>query len=181
MKMNFGRLIGASACAVVLGLATQANGISFDLSSSGANVVLGNTTSGFFEVNGTSPFPETGTAASLYSATLGGDADTGFWVKIAFDSNPQPVLTSAFLKASNKYLWWDDTDLAAFNAGTFDSITLWNSGSGGIQNDNHKYQGTSHAGLNGSPGTTSVPDGGLTLMLLGMALGGLGYARRLAK
>jgi hypothetical protein len=180
MKMNFGRLIGASVCAVLLGLATQANGISFDLSSSGAQLTPGNTTSGFFEVDGQT-LVETGTAASLYSATLGGDEDNGFWVKIAFDSNPQPVLTSAFLKASNNYLWWDATDLVAFNAGTFDSITLWNSGSGGIQNKNGKYQGTSHAGLNGSPGTTSVPDGGLTLMLLGMALGGLGYARRLVK
>ena len=27
----------------------------------------------------------------------------------------------------------------------------------------------------------SIPDGGLTLMLLGMALGGLGYARRMVK
>ncbi len=187
--MNFGRLIGAGACAVVFGLATQANGISFDLYSSGASMNEGNINSLFYEPHpavGSTAAYTLGTAKDLYSTTFGGDDTAGFWVNVAFGSNPKPVLESAFLKAGNSYLLWNDDDLKAFNnpvpGVTYDSITLWNSGSGGIQNPpKNAYLGTSHAGLNGSPGTTSVPDGGMTIMLLGMALGGLGYARRLVK
>ena len=174
---NIKKWTAVLACAVCLPLASQVSAISFDAHSAVATHIAGNTTSAFYEVSGAGV--ESGTAAGLFSATLGGDADTGFWVKIAFGSNPQPGLTSAFLKASNEYLWWDSTDLAAFNSGTFDSITLWNNGANGIKNTNNKFQGTSHAGLNGTPGTT-VPDGGSTLLLLGAGLAVLGVARRRA-
>jgi hypothetical protein len=168
---------------------TTAHAVSFDLLAPNATIVLSsNTTSTFFEVAGNGT--ESGTAASLYSATLGGNEDTGFWVKISFDGNPQPVLTSAFLKASNDYLWWDATDLAAFNSGSFDSITLWNSGSAGQglghytgnpTNPQWKFYGTSHAGINGTPGESTipgVPDGGSTLALLGLALSAFAFFHR---
>ncbi len=179
MKTNLGRLIGAGACAVVCGLATQANGISFDLYSSGATLNKGNINSLFYEphpaVGGAAAF-NLGTAKDLYSTTFGGDDTAGFWVNVAFGSNPKPVLESAFLKAGNSYLLWDATDLTDFNAGTFDSITLWNSDPGGIHNDGSgAYNGTSHAGLNGA---TGVPDAGCTLMLLGVSVTGLGVLRR---
>lgn len=163
--------------AFVMGLATcqMANAISFTLASSAATITPGNTTAAFYNVSGDGV--ESGTAASLYSATFGGDANNGFWVKVSFDSNPQPVLTSAFLKASNKYLWWDAADLAAFNAGTYDSIVLENTGAGGIKNQNGKYKNTSHAGLNGTKGT-NVPDGGATAALLGLGLLGIGFVAR---
>ena len=150
-----------------------------DLQSSNATIVLSsNTTSAFFEVAGNGT--ESGTAAGLYSATLGGDENAGFWVKISFDGNPQPILTSAFLKAGNGYLWWDAADLAPFNAGTYDSIVLWNNTVEGIRNSNGKYKGTSHAGLVGTLGTVThnVPDDSATISLLGLGVIGLAVAAR---
>jgi len=152
--------------------------------TSAATIVSGNTTSTFYEVTGAGA--ESGSAAGLYSSTVPGSDATGWSVKISFGPNPQPILTSAFLKASNEYLWWDASDLALFNSGEYDSITLWNKGGPGEGIGHNtggsspvwKFHGTSHAGLNGSPGT-SVPDGGFTLALLGMALIGVASARRL--
>lgn len=164
-----------------LSLTSLAHALNFDLFAASASTVGGNTTSTFYEVSGAGA--ESGTAAAFYSSSLGGNANDGFWVKFSFGGNPQPVLQSAFLKASNKYLWWDSTDLAAFNAGTFDSLTLWNSGAAGLKNKNNKFHGTSHAGLNGSLGETDiprVPESGTTAALLGLALVGLhfGFRRR---
>ena len=70
--------------------------------------------------------------------------------------------------------------LATFNAGTYDSIRLENSGAGGIKNPpGNAYLGTSHAGLNGTPGTTTnVPDAGSTVALLGVVIAGFGLVRR---
>jgi hypothetical protein len=183
------KITASALFALALFGGTTAHAVSFELQSSSATIVLSNnTTSSFFEVQGNGT--ESGTAASLYSATLGGNEDTGFWVKISFDGNPQPILTSAFLKASNDYLWWDATDLATFNSGVYDSITLWNSGAAGqglghyTGNPNSpawKFYGTSHAGINGTPGESTipgVPDGGSTLALLGLALSAFAIARR---
>ena len=106
-------------------------------------------------------------------------------MEIAFGTSPQPVLTSAFLKASNSYLLWDATDLAAFNSGTFTSIIIWNSRI--LNNTRKAYKETSHAGFLGtlgepptdSPvGGVSVPDAGSTLLLLGAGLTGVGFLRR---
>ncbi len=162
---------------MIAGLASNASAVNFDLHAVDASKIVGNTTSSFYEVSGAGA--ESGTSAGDFSSTLGGNENTGFWVKISFGSNPQPDLTSAFLKASNKYLLWDSVDLTAFNAGTFDSITLWNDGgSAGIRNQNNKYQGTSHAGILGEPGTTEVPDGGSTLILVGAAFAVMSAVKR---
>jgi hypothetical protein len=165
-------------CAFGLLASHSAHAVQFVLNSSAATTIGGNTTSVFYEVTGANA--ESGPASGLYSSSVGGDANTGFFVSISFGSNPQPVLTSAFLKASNQYLLWDNLDLAAFNSGTFDSIILWNNGgSAGIQNGNNKYHGTSHAGLNGMLGTTTnVPDGGATMALLGLSLFGMTAVRK---
>jgi hypothetical protein len=180
------KITASALFAMALFGGTTAHAVSFDLQSSNATIVLSsNTTSAFFEVAGNGT--ESGTAAGLYSATLGGDENAGFWVKISFDGNPQPILTSAFLKAGNDYLWWDATDLSGFNSGVYDSITLWNSGAAGeglghyTGNDQWKFQGTSHAGINGTPGESTipgVPDGGSTLAFLGLALSAFAIARR---
>lgn len=164
------------ACSIGLLACQSAHAIQFVLNSSAATKVGGNSTSTFYEVTGGNV--ESGTASGLYTSSVGGDANNGFFVSISFGANPQPVLTSAFLKASNEYLLWDSTDLAAFNSGTFDSIILWNNdGAAGIRNTNNKYQATSHAGLNGTPGT-NVPDGGATMALLGLSLLGLTAVRK---
>ena len=181
MKTNFGKLIGASVCAAVVGLAVQANAISYDLYSTDGSLRDGNRNSDFFEahptVGDTAAF-NLGSAKDLYTTTFGGDDKAGFSVTIAFGDNAQPVLTSAFLKAGSYYLYWGSSDLTAFNAGTFDSITLWNKNPNGIMNPGHtSYLGTSHAGLLGKEGT-SVPDAGSTLMLLGAGLAGVGLLRR---
>ena len=167
--------------AIMVAFALSAEAIPYTLTSAMATKTDGNTTSSFYEVTGVAA--ESGTAVALYSAAVGGDENSGWWVEISFGNNPQPVLTSAFLKAGNEnagggYLWWDSADLAAFNAGSFTSIILQNSGSGGLMNKpGNAYLGTSHAGLNGEPGTR-VPDGGATLGLLGLGLIGFGALRR---
>lgn len=173
MKTNM--KLTAVLSGAVIALALSAEAIPYTLTSAMATKNHGNTTSSFYEVTGVAA--ESGTAVALYSAAVGGSESAGWWVEISFGSNPQPFLTSAFLKASNEYLWWDAADLAAFNAGTFTSIILQNSGDNGLKNDNGKYHATSHAGLNGEPGTR-VPDGGATLGLLGLGLLGLGVLRR---
>ena len=188
MKNNLGQLISASVCAAVVGLAAQANALTYNLYSTSADKKPGNMTSGFYEahpVDGKVAAYEVGSAMDVYSFTDGGSSTkggTGWWVEIAFDSHTQPVLTSAFLKAGNTTLLWNSEDLAGFNKGTFTSITLWNNV---ILNDPGKaYKETSHAGLLGvAPkdppvGGAPVPDAGSTLMLLGAGLTGVGLLRR---
>ena len=172
------KLLFGSLLAVGLLVSQAANAASYTLASSAATIFGGNLTTPFYEVTGGGV--DSGTAASLYSTTVGGDGATGWWVNISFDGNPQPVLTSAFLKAGNFHLFWDAADLATFNAGTYDSIRLENSGAGGIKNPpGNAYLGTSHAGLNGTPGTTTnVPDAGSTVALLGVVIAGFGLVRR---
>lgn len=191
MKTNFVKLIGASVCAAVVGLATQAGAITYNLYSSSARLDDGNKNSLFYEAHpaaGSIAAYELGTAKDLYSFASGGSATkggTGLWEEISFGTQPQPVLTSAFLKAGNHLLLWDSADLAAFNAGTFTSITLWNNrilNPAGVS-----YNGTSHSGLLGTLGVpptdppaqgSPVPDAGSTVMLLGAGLTGIGLLRR---
>jgi hypothetical protein len=189
-QTSLGRLVIASVFAALAGLVVPASAISFNLYSEDSTLRSGNLTSEFYqaEPDGDRIEKESGTAASLYSATAGGSSSTsggGFWVEIAFGTSPQPVLTSAFLKASNSYLLWDATDLAAFNSGTFTSIIIWNSRI--LNNTRKAYKETSHAGFLGtlgepptdSPvGGVSVPDAGSTLLLLGAGLTGVGFLRR---
>ena len=159
-----------TAFALSLALAGSAYAVPFTLNSSTATIVTGNTTSAFYEVadNGS----DSGTVAALYTATLSGtsavSANNPPKVEIFFGVNPQPVLTSAFFKASNQYLFWDATDLAAFNAGTFTSLILVQDGL--LNNPGNAYHEISHAGLTGTPGITRVPDGGSPLILLGLGL-----------
>jgi len=144
-----------------------------------------NTTSDFYNV-ARFPFVESGTAMDLFSSEFFGDAETGFWVKISFDGNPQPILTSAFLKASNKYLLWDAAALATFNEGIYDSIILKNEGANGIFNTgNGNFHNIGHAGLNGTLGKVvvdqqnhNVPDASSTVALLGLGMIGLFVAAR---
>ncbi len=173
--MKTSRILGLLALGVV---AVNSNAVTFPLDYTTADKIAGNLTSAFYQVNNDKGvWSEAGTAASLYSFTHGGDEDNGWWVKIAWDGNPQPVLTSAIMKASDWYLYWDSSDLTAFNGGTYDSVTLWQDGlshlTGGPKPQT-KYHEISHAGINGTPGTPpvdppgSVPDGGATLALLGL-------------
>ena len=164
----------AFAC---LALTSWANAVTFNLHSSSATVVNGDVTSLFYDVKGDGSETNGTTAKDWFTSTRGGNANTGFWVNMAFGTNPQPVLESAYLKASNKYLRWDANDLIAFNAGLYDSITLWNDGANGLKNQNNRFFGTSHAGLYGTAGVR-IPDGGTTAGLLGLALIALGTAAR---
>jgi hypothetical protein len=190
MKNNLGQLISASVCAAVVGLAAQANALTYNLYSSSAKLDDGNKNSLFYEAHpadGSTAAHELGTAKDLYSFASGGSATkggTGLWEEISFGTQPQPVLTSAFLKAGNYFLLWDSADLIAFNAGTFTSITLWNNRI--LNPPKNSYLGTSHTGLVGTlgvtppidPPATPVPDAGSTLMLLGAGLTGVGLLRR---
>jgi hypothetical protein len=168
-----------SAVVAAIALSTSVHAINFDLVSAEATLNDGNPGDSMF-VHVDDAGVLTGDMAGLYSATMGGDELAGFWVRIDFGGEPQPFLTSATLKAANQYLLWDAADLAAFNAGTFTSITLWNSGPGGIMNQNERFQEISHADLYGEPGT-NVPDGGLTVALLGFGLAAAAGARRLVR
>ena len=176
------------AAVSALALAGSAHAVNFDLTSSIAQLLGGNPGDAAF-VDVREDGTVLGGATGLYTATVGGSGKDGYWVRIDFGSNPQPVLESAFLKAGNSHLFWDATDLAAFNAGTYTSITLWNSGSGGIKNPpGNAYLGTSHAGLEGKLGVPppdvpppSVPDGGLTLSFLGLGLAIIGGVRRVIR
>jgi len=156
-----------------LAAGSWSHAITFNLESSAATMVGGNTTSPFYGVNGSGVEANGTIAKDWFSSTVGGNANSGFWVNISFGPNPQPVLSSAFLKASNAYLFWNSADLTGFNAGLYDSITLWNSGANGLKNQNGKFHETSHAGVTGTPGVR-VPDGGTTAALLGTALLALG-------
>ncbi len=173
------KLIAASTCVIALVACQMANALTFELGSCSATIEPGNTGSDFYNVTPGAEPPEEGSAAGMFSFTAGGSAETGFWVEISFNGN-QPTLESAFLKAGNGnsgggYLWWDAADLAGFNAGNYDAIKLWNSGECGMMNPTHRaYLGTSHAGLNGAP----VPDGGMMLLLVGLAASGLGLIRK---
>src|SRR6187549_933378 len=99
-----------------LGLARTASAVPFYLEAEVATLTGGTTNSGFYEVEGG---VDSGSAASLYTPTSGGNNVAGYWVEISFGGNPQPILTSAFFRAgggaNSAYLWWDSTDLAAFN------------------------------------------------------------------
>lgn len=177
MKPLIARLLSAGAFALIVAQSAQA--VPFVLDSSTATIVDGNTTSTFYEVNGSGA--DSGTAALLYKATISGVESVAEGnppkVEISFEGNPQPVLTSAFIKASNRYLWWDEADLAAFNAGTWTSLILIQDGL--LNNPGNAYHSVSHAGLNGRLGTTRrVPDGGSTLLLSGLALSVFGLVSR---
>jgi hypothetical protein len=174
-----------SILGVSIGLAWTANAVQFTLYDTTATIVGGNIVPSFYNV--TPPATTgVGTAGSLYTATYGGSSTTGFFVDISFNGNPQPFLTDAILKAADSYLEWDSTDLAAFNSGTYSGIILYNGNSGGslpdpngiVNSPGNAYQGTSHAGLDGRLGVAPVPDGGLTITMLGMAMGGLAWMRR---
>jgi hypothetical protein len=175
---KIGAILGVS-----LGLSSLAHANAFVLDNSTATIPPppANTTSGFYQVNSSDDnhpgFWESGSSVGLYSFTTGGDSLTGWWVNISFDGNPQPLLESAFMKAGPTYLWWDSTDLAAFNAGTFDSIKLIQNG---IWNNPHNaLLGISHAGINGTPGEEhKVPDSGTTMMLLGLSLTAIAFVNR---
>jgi hypothetical protein len=141
------------------------------------------TNSSFYQVTGAGV--ESGTALNLFSSTIGGNANTGWWVNISFGGNPQPILTSAFLKAGNDYLWWDAADLLTFNAGVYDSIILENDDlATGLHNTNNKFLETGHAGINGTAGQVvvvvhnDVPDASSTVALLGLGMIGLFVAAR---
>lgn len=176
MNTSFSRRVLASLAA--LALATSAQAINFDLTTNAAELFPGNPGDATF-VDVREDGTVLGEAMGLYTATMGGAAATGWWVRVDFEGNPQPVLESAFLKAGPSYLWWDEMDLAPFNAGVYTSITLWNSGPGGIMNaPGNAFLETSHAGLEGAQGVPGVPDGGLTLSLLGASLALLGGLRR---
>jgi hypothetical protein len=160
------------------GLAHSAFALPYNLQTASAAIVANaNIVSTFYEVSGSGVETPGTSAINLFSATTGGDANNGYWVNISFGLNPQPYLDSAFLKAGNGYLLWDSADLAGFNAGTYDSIVLWNNSIEGIRNTNGKYKGTSHAGLfaGTKPVVTvhNVPDASSTVTLLGLSMIGL--------
>jgi hypothetical protein len=165
-----------SVIGLSLGLAWAANAAQFTLQSSWGTIFSGNDVPSLY--NDPSSGPATGTAAGLYTTTFGGNASTGYWVDISFNGNPQPVLTDVILKAGPSYIEWGAAALAAFNSGTYDSIILWNDNPNGIVNQNGKYLGTSHAGLDGTVTVVSAPDGGMTLALLGLSLAGIHGLRR---
>lgn len=172
----------AVAALSLFALAHRAAAVPFTLNASTATTVDGNTTSSFYEVasNGT----DSGTGAALYTAAITGtgavSANNPPKVEIFFGSNPQPILTSAFVKAGNGYLWWDAADLAAFNGGTWTSLILVQNGL--LNPPGSAYLDISHAGINGTPGSDipggRVPDAGSTALLAGIALAGLLALRR---
>jgi hypothetical protein len=178
--MKAAGLVAAGALAV-----STAQAASFTLNATNDTIVAGNTTSAFYEVNENGA--DSGTAASLYTAIISGvesvAANNPPKVEIFFGANPQPVLTSAFVKAGNEYMLWTAEDLALFNSGTYTSIILVQNGL--LNNNNSAYLDISHAGLLGTPGTSGpgpgtpgVPDGGATVGLLGMGLAALAFLRR---
>lgn len=186
MKMNFGRLIGASACAVVFGLATQANAIPVRLD-----------TSPYAPPAALEPDSAGNGYVEAWMQTLVTSYNT-----VAGASLPAVGLTA--VNVSNDGVDPDGAGpLPGFGTGVT-SITLpvdsylylairW----GGPQADQWQafYIGGATAGDTATfdtPGNgfsdyrfynqrETVPDGGMTIMLLGIALGGLGYARRLVK
>jgi hypothetical protein len=163
----------------VLGAAIPfASAITFTLDASTATVVNGNTTSAFYSAT---PSVDSGTMAPTFTFTYSGtaliSASNPFKIEIFFNG-PQPVLTSAFWKASNQYMLWDSSDLAAFNSGVYTSITLVGNA---LDNGNGSYHGLSHAGLLGTAGpgnSNGVPDSGSSALLLGLGLAGLAVALR---
>jgi len=175
----------ASLLVIGLGFAQSAFALPYNLLTASASVVANdNLVSPFYQVSGTGVELPGTTAINLFSATTGGNANDGFWVNISFGVSPQPYLDSAFLKAGSGYLLWDSADLAVFNAGTYDSIIMWNNTVEGIRNDNGKYKATSHAGLfvgtDPTPQVTtfSVPDASSTVSMLGLGMLGLFVASR---
>jgi hypothetical protein len=167
--------------AAALALVPNAGAIQFTLDSSSANIISGNLNLPFYNATPGTPVTETGTGAGIFEATFGGSATIGqgWWVDFTWGSNPQPEISSAYIKAGNFHLLWDAADFAAFNAGVFDSIRLIQDG---IANrPNNAYLGTSHAGFAGEPGTPPgerVPDGGATVALLGAGILGVFALRR---
>lgn len=157
------------------------NAVTFTLNNSTATIFTNaNTTSAFYEATTAS---DSGTMASTFTFSYTGQASVAsadpFKIEIFFNG-PQPVLSSAFWKAGNDYMFWDAADLAPFNAGVYTSITLV--GNGLLNPPGNSYLGLSHAGLAGTagnpPGTPGVPDGGSTVLMLGLGLMGLALGLR---
>lgn len=162
-----------------LALASMANAAQITLLSGTATLSAGNTTSLFYEFNGsTESGSATGSFSAAYSGPAGNQNTVTFTQSVAGDIN----LSSAFIKAGPSYIQWDATDLAAWNLLTStigDQLVLVNTV---ITNDQGIPLGTSHAGLvGGAPGgggATGVPDGGTTVTMLGLVLGLLAFAKR---
>lgn len=173
--------VGLAALASVL-TAGFAHAVTFTLNASSATIVNGNTVSSFYQVSGGGA--ESGTSAATFSSVISGQGAVSAndpWTVVISFNGPQPTLASAFIKASNGYLWWDASDLAAFNSGSYTSITLVQNGL--INNPGNAYHEISHAGLNGTAGgtdsnTPGVPDGGASVAMLGVTLVGLTLAFR---
>lgn len=113
----------------------------------------------------------------LFETEFGEDpADPKQYAKVSWDPAVlTPEITDLVLKVGNVYYM---TSLAGVDLSAYDCIVAWNPQ--WSPNVTGPVNGISHITFNGQPGD-KVPDGGLTAMLLGLALSGMGATRRLLK
>lgn len=180
--MKLTRSLSLIALASALVAAPLARAVTFTLNNSTATLVDGNIVSTFYQAT---PASDSGTMAPTFTFSYTGTGtvtpvNSPYTIEIFFNG-PQPVLTEAFFKASDRYMYWDAADLTAFNSGVYTSITLV--GNGLLNPPGNAYNGLSHAGLSGTvgtnpPGGSGVPDGGSTAVMLGLGLIAMAVALR---
>jgi hypothetical protein len=171
-------LLKASVCvAALIASISSSHAIAYNVNTLGTylGIFPGNTPSGadqYYKAN--NPNPEEGSQAGVFNTVFsnGGLTATITW------TGSQPTLSYLYVKTANEFAAWN---IKSFNLGTFDSIVV---NQDRTFNDQGVAQQISHVDLDfpTSPGPSGgpggVPDGGMTLTLLGMALAGLGAMRR---
>ncbi|MDP3073284.1 MAG: VPDSG-CTERM sorting domain-containing protein [Opitutaceae bacterium] len=146
----------------------------YDVNSQGTfqGITAGNNPfAGFYKFD--VPATESGSASSTFATVI---SNSGLTATITW-SGAQPTLNSIILKASNNYGTWD---ISNFNSNVYTSIVITN---GTVLTGSGNVAEISHVEFSGSltpkpPGATGVPDGGSTLLMLGLGLMGLAVAMR---
>ncbi|MBL9134286.1 MAG: hypothetical protein JNK85_00395 [Verrucomicrobiales bacterium] len=123
-----------------------------------------------YKINRDGSPAETGPAKDTFSGSFSG----GNLIATILFNGPSPDLTYVALKAGNRWVYWN---VSSVDFSLYDCIQITNDGI--LKNpQGNASQAISHISLWGTEGTPSVPDGGSLVAMLGLALTGMGLARR---
>ena len=123
---------------------------------------------------------EAGTISQSLYIPFAGTAHVSFWMAGNPDDSDKTKLLKVSLSGAETYSF-DTTGHSSGAMGWVNHVADFTVGGAGNYTLSFSSLNNSAWGPALDNVSASIPDGGLTLMLLGMALGGLGYARRMVK